>query len=178
MALELWTVDDAKSALGISGDEYDTFIETTLNSIEGYIRSYLGTSVLVKQNITDETAENSGVFYATKAYPIHSISALTLEGNDISTDEVMIGYGNIYYPYGLNGEIVISYNAGFDTDDIAFLKSMVLQYLAFELQNLRGSRWGETSRTFADGTASWKTSGEYQKEMAEKLNYYRRTILP
>ena len=177
MALELWTVVDAKTALGITVSDYDSFIDSTLQSTEGFIRSYLGTSALTKQDISNETSQNSGCFYATKVYPIHSVSSLTLEGNDILTDDVIIGYGNIYYPYGLNGEIVISYNAGFDTDDAAYLKSMVLQYLAFELQNLKSGRWGEISRTYADGTSSWKTPNEYQKDIIEKLNFFRRTIL-
>jgi len=183
---ELWVENFLEPDESITPEEYQGFIDLAVKTIEGFIRRELGTEKLVQQVIENEEAQNVGEWYYPKVYPIVSISSISLDGQEIDPNEIEIYYGAIRRPVfkswpfiegSLTGKIKMTYTAGFGPDIINQLKMIVIQYVHFAFQNLKAGRFGQTSRTYQDGTATWKSEQEYLEEVRKQIRPLRRAIL-
>ena len=186
MANELWTENFLEPDESITPEEYQGFITLAVDTIEGFIRRELGTEQLVQGEIKDEEAQNIGEWYYPKVYPVVSISSITLNDESIDPNDIEIYYGairrpvNKYFPTvagGLTGKIKMTYTAGFGPDVVNQLKMIVIQYVHFAFQNLKAGRFGQTSRTYQDGTATWKTEQEYLEEVRKQIRPLRRVVI-
>jgi len=172
---ELWTTNFLEPNEELTQADYQNFIALSVDAIEGFIRSYLGVNQLIIGPVTDEIkTKNQGLWYLPKNYPIQSVESLTLNDEPIDLSSIEIHYSGIRREAGLNGDIKISYTAGFPEDVLNVFREIIIQYVHFEFQNLKAGRWGETSRTYADGTSTWKTTTEFLTEVQQKLELYRR----
>ncbi|HQM75399.1 MAG TPA: hypothetical protein PLL62_09230 [Candidatus Saccharicenans sp.] len=183
---ELWTANFLEPDESITPEEYQGFITLAVDTIEGFIRRELGTEQLVQGEIKDEEAQNIGEWYYPKVYPVVSISSITLNDESIDPNDIEIYYGairrpvNKYFPTvagGLTGKIKMTYTAGFGPDVVNQLKMIVIQYVHFAFQNLKAGRFGQTSRTYQDGTATWKTEQEYLEEVRKQIRPLRRVVI-
>ena len=183
---ELWTANFLEPDEEITPEDYQGFISLAVDTIEGFIKRELGTEKLIQQLIENEEADNAGDWYYPKVYPIASISSITLNDESIDPNDIEIYYGairrpvNKYFPTvagGLTGKIKMTYTAGFGSDVVNQLKMIVIQYVHFAFQNLKAGRFGQTSRTYQDGTATWKTEQEYLEEVRKQIRPLRRAIL-
>lgn len=183
---ELWTENFLEPDESITPEEYQGFITLAVDTIEGFIRRELGTEQLVQGEIKDEEAQNIGEWYYPKVYPVVSISSITLNDESIDPNDIEIYYGairrpvNKYFPTvagGLTGKIKMTYTAGFGPDVVNQLKMIVIQYVHFAFQNLKAGRFGQTSRTYQDGTATWKTEQEYLEEVRKQIRPLRRVVI-
>ena len=186
MSAELWTENFLEPDESITPEEYQGFITLAVDTIEGFIRRELGTEQLVQGEIKDEEAQNIGEWYYPKVYPVVSISSITLNDESIDPNDIEIYYGairrpvNKYFPTvagGLTGKIKMTYTAGFGSDVVNQLKMIVIQYVHFAFQNLKTGRFGQTSRTYQDGTATWKTEQEYLEEVRKQIRPLRRVVI-
>jgi len=186
MSAELWTENFLEPDESITPEEYQGFITLAVDTIEGFIRRELGTEQLVQGEIKDEEAQNIGEWYYPKVYPVVSISSITLNDESIDPNDIEIYYGairrpvNKYFPTvagGLTGKIKMTYTAGFGPDVVNQLKMIVIQYVHFAFQNLKAGRFGQTSRTYQDGTATWKTEQEYLEEVRKQIRPLRRVVI-
>lgn len=177
---ELWLANFLEPDDEITPEEYQGFIDLAVNTIEGFLKTELGTEKLVQGMVENEEAENIGDWYYPKVYPIASITSLTLDDDEIDLDDVEVFYGAIRRKrggYGLTGKIKMTYTAGFGTDVVNQLKMIVIQYVHFAFQNLKAGRFGQTSRTYQDGTATWKSEQEYLEGVRKQLQPLRRIVI-
>lgn len=186
MSAELWTENFLEPDQTITSEDYQGFISLAVDTIEGFIRRELGTEKLAQGVITDEEAQNEGDWYYPKVYPIVSITSISLNDVIIDPNEIEIYYGairrpvNKYFPTvagGLTGKIKMTYTAGFGEEAINQLKMIVIQYVHFAFQNLKAGRFGQTSRTYQDGTATWKSEQEYLEDVRKQIRPLRRIVL-
>jgi len=183
---ELWLANFLEPDDEITPEEYQGFIDLAVNTIEGFLKTELGTEKLVQGMVENEEAQNVGEWYYPKVYPIVSISSISLDGQEIDPNEIEIYYGAIRrktsrpFPLpqgGLTGKIKMTYTAGFGPDVVNQLKMIVIQYVHFAFQNLKAGRFGQTSRTYQDGTATWKTEQEYLEEVRKQIRPLRRVVI-
>ena len=174
---ELWTANFLEPDEEITPEDYQGFISLAVDTIEGFIKRELGTEKLIQQLIENEEADNAGDWYYPKVYPIASITSISIDGQEIDPNEIEIFYGSIRRKSGLSDHIKMTYTAGFGPDVVNQLKMIVIQYVHFAFQNLKAGRFGQTSRTYQDGTATWKSEQEYLEDVKKQIRPLRRVVI-
>ena len=94
----LTTVDTVKDDLGITGTEFDSYIERQINVYSEKIEKYCKRR-FKKQEYTEKYEGNNTLRLSLKNYPILSVSALTIDTEIVDVNDVIISKNqtNIYY---------------------------------------------------------------------------------
>ncbi|MEN6560867.1 MAG: hypothetical protein ABFD52_08850 [Acidobacteriota bacterium] len=193
-ASSLITAAQFKTYLGpeYSGTGNDSLFELLIDSVSEMFNSRIGRT-LAKTTYTDQYFDGNGktdLFLPN--YPVISITSIYEDGvlltEGAAADYVVDHASGIVHRVGgvwLRGRqtVKITYAAGYvvqgaspgtgETALPADLKLGCMIQVAREWKKSQGSEWGETSRSFPDGSTSHVERG-LLKEVEEILQKYRR----
>lgn len=179
----LITLEDLKTYLEKSDDNHDPILEMIINSVSSFFDKYVDFQ-LKQKTYTDLYLDGNGQEELWLSfYPVASITSL--KENDIAltegTDEDYIQYLEegllVRIGVWLKGrkKIKISCSGGFATIP-KDLQLACMQQCAVEFQRLTKKEWGETSRSFPDGSVSISIEENLLSYVKEVLDRYRRII--
>ena len=179
------TVSEAKEYLGITDATYDDVLDALCEGYSDLVRSLCGRefdydTYSEKIDIYDEQTDTVVV----RETPLHSVVALTDNGNAVSTDEYLVNEteGSIklksgVFTYGY-GKVEVTYVAGYTPSYPDGLKLLV-KILVAEDFNMR-SHHGMSSEKIGDYSLTLRVrrKGEYLPPQAQILiEQYKRMIL-
>ena len=193
-ASSLITLDQLKAYLGpgFSGNQNDALLELLIDSVSEAFNSRVG-GMLAKATYTDKYIDGNGKeSLILPNYPIISVTSMyeddVLLTEGVSADYVVDYARGIIRRVGgvwLRGRqtIKITYVAGYvvqgatlgtgETALPADLRLACSIQVAHEWKKVQGSAWGETSRTYPDGSTTRVERG-LLREVEEILAPYRR----
>lgn len=173
----------------------DTLFELLIDGVSEAFNKYVGRT-LAKTTYTAVYIDGNGKeSLLLPQYPVASITSITEDGNALTEGE-----DNDYLLYAASGilkrvsgawakgpkTIKITYVAGYvvqgvtvTAPDIALpadLKLACMMQVAREWQKTKGSEWGESSRSFPDGSIS-RFETALLKEVREILDHFRSFTL-
>lgn len=93
-ATDLTIVATVKTELGISNNDDDTFLGTLIKQASAFIRKYTG-RVFERQTLTETLPGTGFVDLYTTRTPIISITSITLNGTELSSDEYTLNDADI-----------------------------------------------------------------------------------
>lgn len=194
LASSLITAAQLKTYLGpeYSGSANDSLFELLIDSVSEMFNGHVGRT-LAKTTYTDAYLDGNGqVSLVLQNFPIISITSIHEDGvllTEGADGDYVVDYASgIVHRIGgrwLRGRktLKITYAAGYvvqgavpgtgETALPADVKLACMIQAAREWKKTQGSEWGETSRSFPDGSTSRVERG-LLKEVEEILQKYRR----
>jgi len=187
MALDpnaLITVADAKVYLQIDVgvETWDAILEKIINGTSTRFDNEVGRT-LKQTAYTDQKLDGNGqAQLSLPQFPIADLSAITLDDVVLveGTDFLIYSFDNDGYLELLNGatwtvgkqNVKLTYKGGFSTvpKDLAL---EVMKQAALEFQIWKEKTWGESSRSFPDGSISY-TEHDLLKSVERVLRKYMR----
>lgn len=150
-------------------------IEMIINGVSDLMQRRMGRRLIYTEDIEEDIHGNSKPYIDVKRWPIVAINSITedTESLTVSTDyKVNNELGRIYRVSGLYGRealwakgvynITVDYDAGFSIGAPGGNESRLpyditeacLKQIAHEVKRSRAKDWGESSRTFPDGSVT------------------------
>jgi len=188
-ATALLTLANAKTYCGILDTTWDAVLTVIINAVSEAFNSSCG-RVFAKTTYTDNYIDGNGEKdLLLPHFPIIEISALT--ENDVALTQ---GTTADYILYSDEGRlhrlgkwyhspkaIKLTYKAGYvaipvdpDVENLpADLALAIRIQVAHEWQKMKSSAWGETARSFPDGSMTYLSKKEFLPEVETVLARYR-----
>lgn len=188
-ATALLTIANAKTYCGILDATWDATLAVIINAVSEAFNSSCGRA-LAKTTYADNYIDGNGERdLLLPRYPIVEVSALT--ENDVALTE---GTTADYVLYTDEGRlhrlgrwykgpktIKLTYKAGYvaipgagETENLpADLALAIRIQVAHEWQKMKSSAWGETARSFPDGSITYLSKKEFLPEVEQVLARYR-----
>lgn len=179
-----------KSYCGIPDSSHDTTLELIIDAVSEAFNASTN-RVLAKATYTNLYLDGGGEYdLLLPNYPVVSVTSL-YENDVLLTEGLTYDYllysdeGRVHRRGGTwpkSDKIVkVTYVAGYvciagvgETENIpAELKLAALIQIAYEWQKQKGSSWGETARSFPDGSTTYINRKEFLPEVAQVLSRYR-----
>jgi len=182
------SVEDVKVFL--KGDQGidDELIKQAIEAISARFASHIGVYSLREDTYTGQILDGPGEKYLyLPNWPVSSITSLSEDGTALTEgadyDFVLDEAAGIVERIGTNWinkrkAITITYEAGYtisgSTATLPYaLKEVALIEVGRMIQALQHKLWGETSRSFGEGSSSFNTD-QFLPETIEALRHFRR----
>jgi hypothetical protein len=190
--MAILTLTDIKTFLGETSSQWDSVLGYLNDATFTFLQRELGCDI-IRQDYENEMIRpliNRNVLIP-KNYPIISVASLTdsdgnvyNEGTDFFiSDYVIRNYTSLYFPvlpwwpWWPNRTYYLSYTAGWDVSEISDLKQVNLELIATALKPYKDKGWGESSRSFPDGSITKREEFQLNPYQQAVLNHYRRPVL-
>jgi len=181
--MAILTLTDIKTYLGETSTQWDSVLTYLNDATFKFLQRELGCDIL-QADYTEEAIKP--VTYSSvltpKNYPIVSVSSLTdsdgnsyVEGNDFIVHDYFIR--NLCGLWSPDKTYYLTYTAGWDVSEISDLKQVNLELIAAALKPYKDKGWGESSRSFPDGSITKREEFQLNPYQQAILNHYRRPVL-
>ncbi len=146
--------DDLKSILDLtSGTTYADYpdLELIADSVHDALENYIGRSISVSASV-GATGLVDGTYIDLESLPIASVSAITVDGVDVSSYMSIVSSG-VLLSTSFVGAYSVTYTGGFDVIPADIYRAELMQTI-YEYQNR--TNIGTTSFSNAGGTSTTK----------------------
>jgi len=181
--MALLTLTEIKTYLGETSTQWDSVISFLNDAVFEFLKKELGCEILRSDYSNEKiTIARHQRLLFPKNYPVVSVASLTdSDGWAYIEDEdfYVTTYG-IVSKYSLFSPLVsyyLSYTAGYDDNQLADLKQVALELIAAALKTYKDKSWGESSRSFPDGSITKREEFQLNPYQHAILNHYRRPVL-
>jgi len=189
----LVTVSAVKAYLNKTDSTHDSVLEVLIEGVTEAFTGFVGRSLALSTDSTRYLDGNGKAKLFLPRYPVVSIASVVddddtlVEGQDedyiLNEREGILTRLTGVWTDGPEEVKLTSYVAGYVVQDAVpttgqtalpgDLKLAALKQAAFEFQAFMKKDWGESSRTFPDGSVSKQETGALLKEVKEVLGRYR-----
>jgi hypothetical protein len=188
---DIITLDNLKIYLRLpdNAEEFDDLLGQLISAISEVIQKELGRS-LVEAEYEDAPISGNGLtFLCLPAWPVTDLTSIEENGVELTEDEDFSLHAASGILEKLNGtwmkgsnNIIVNYTAGYtveaDDDEEPTmpkdLQLMCYHKIARAWKEARTQGWGETSRSFPDGSVNVIEAVLFDKEEMAILDNYRR----
>ena len=180
-AIALVTVEDAKAYLELKDSQDDSILETLIDSVSALFNNETNRT-LKETTFTDLYLDGSGII--TLDLPDWPVVSIT----EIEEDEVALTEDTDYYLYADEGYLAkigavwtdnihgikITYKAGYSATTLpSDIKLATLKQVGLEHSRFKSKNWGESGRTFPDGSITIVTDN-LLPSVRDILSKYRK----
>ena len=183
--MAIWQISELKTALGIPQEntEWDDLLDVLRKSAQEFLQSEIGCPLELAEYNNVELRGNNSYLLALPAWPVEEVISIEDEfgtvyeqGEDFdydSRDGVLLKLFGMWYR---NTRYYVSFRAGFDfaAGEGSDLKALALELIARHWKKFRDKSYGETSRTFPDGSVNYAELNltETQKKIIQNHKRY------
>jgi len=187
---DIITLPNLKTYLSESSSTFDTILAMLISAISEAIEKELGRSLIEATYTGIEITGNGSVFLYLPNWPVTTLTSLTED--DVELYEGKDEDFRLYTAKGILEKltgcwsttpkgIVVTYKAGYTISGTPTmpkdLQLMCYHKIARAWKEARSQGWGETSRSFPDGSVNTIEAVLFDKEEMAILDNYRRTII-
>lgn len=181
--MAILTLTDIKTYLGETSTQWDSVLTYLNDATFKFLQRELGCDI-IQADYTAEAIKPVGYssVLTPRNYPIVSVSGLTdsggnsyVEGDDFIVHDYFIR--NLCGLWSPDKTYYLTYTAGWDVSEISDLKQVNLELIAAALKPYKDKGWGESSRSFPDGSITKREEFQLNPYQQAILNHYRRPVL-
>jgi len=184
---DLITLAELKPYIKVEASEtsFDTVLNAMISEISKLFQSFVGCDILTDTYSSIKVNGSGRSVLDLPNWPITAVSSITeedialIEGTDF---EISVNRDYLIRLDGLGGEskwakgiknITVSYTAGFSGTP-GDLKLACKKQIGHEWKQQSNKEWGETSRSFPDGSVAFTPTSELLDSVKAILKRYRR----
>ena len=181
--MAILTLTDIKTYLGETSTQWDSVLSYLNDATFKFLQRELGCDIL-RADYSAEAIKPVGYssVLTPRNYPIVSVASLTDSGFDeyyededfLMKDFCLQRIAGLWIP---NMTYYLTYTAGWDVSEISDLKQVNLELIATALKPYKDKSWGESSRSFPDGSITKRNEFQLNPYQQAILNHYRRPVL-
>jgi len=179
----LLSLDEIKSYLGETSSQWDGALTFLNDAVWQFLKHELQCDIIRAEYTNEECrVKDYSHTLVPKNFPIVSVSKLTdSDGNEYTEGVDFDRHG--FFLWRRSGmwtphtTYFLSYIAGWETSELSDLKQVHLELIAAALKPYKDKSWGESSRSFPDGSVTKREEFELTPYQSNVLLNYRRPVL-